>query len=411
MPGVGCLADQHRVVTAATLRRLASIISKFCAMRPTVYLDYNATTPVDARVLDRMLPYFTQHYGNPASEGHTYGWTASAAVERARRQVAAALQIDRPSAITFTSGSTEGINAALKGVAEACRDHGDHIVTVQTEHSAVRKCCKHLEQNGFRVTYLSVDTSGLLDVDELECCLTGRTILVSTMWANNETGVIQPIREISRRVRMRKIPLMTDATQAIGKISVDAAEADILVLSGHKVYGPKGVGALYMRERVNRCPLIDGGGQERGHRGGTLNVPGIVGLGEALQIAQQECEEDHTRLKVLRDEFEQELLKRIPGLRINGRDAPRLPQTSNITFPPLDADRLRIGLRTVAISSGSACSSHTHAPSPVLEAMGISREEAARTFRISLGRQTTRDEVDYAAAAIVDAVDSVGVLA
>lgn len=379
-------------------------------MRSTVYLDYNATTPVDRRVLDRMLPYFTQHYGNPASEGHMFGWTANAAVELARRQVAAALGVPRPSQITFTSGSTEGINAAIKGVADACRHHGNHIVTVRTEHSAVRKCCHHLEQNGFRVTYLPVDRQGLVDIDELDRCLNDKTILVSIMWANNETGVVQPISEISRLVRGRNIPFMTDATQAVGKLSVAAEEADILVCSGHKIYGPKGVGALYMRERVHCHPLIDGGGQERGHRGGTLNVPGIVGLGEALRIAQIECNEDHDRLKALRDGFERTLKKEIVGLRINGGEAPRLPQTSNITFPPMDPERLRLGLRPVAISAGSACASHSHAYSPVLEAMGVNRQEAARTFRISMGRQTTKEEVDYASSAIVEAVHSLSVL-
>ena len=379
-------------------------------MRLMVYLDYNATTPVDKRVLDRMLPYFTQHYGNPASGGHMFGWTANAAVELARRQVAEALGVERPSEITFTSGSTEGINAAIKGVAEACRHHGDHIVTVRTEHSAVRKCCHHLEQNGIRVTYLPVDRQGLICMDDLERSLTDQTILVSVMWANNETGVVQPISEISRRVRARKIPFMTDATQAVGKLSVTAQDADILVCSGHKIYGPKGVGALYMRERVHRCPLIDGGGQERGHRGGTLNVPGIVGLGEALRIARLECEQDHDRLQALRDGFEHILGEAIPGLRINGHGVPRLPQTPNITFPAVDPERFRVALRTVAISSGSACSSHSHGSSPVLEAMGINPREAARTFRISMGRQTTEEEVDFAASTIVGAVQSLGVL-
>ena len=378
-------------------------------MRSTVYLDYNATTPVDRRVVDRMLPYFTQHYGNPASDGHMFGWTASAAVELARKQVAQALGIERPSGLTFTSGSTEGINAAIKGIAEACRHHGNHIVTVQTEHSAVRKCCQHLEQSGFNVTYLPVNKQGLVDADELDCCLTEETILVSVMWANNETGVVQPIHEISQRVRARNIPFMTDATQAVGKLQVTADDADILVLSGHKIYGPKGVGALYVRDRIRRSPLIDGGGQERGHRGGTLNVPGIVGLGEALRIAQLEWEQDHDRLQALRDNFELELCAKIPELRINGFGVSRLPQTSNITFPPLDADRLRIELRGIAISSGSACSSHSHTPSPVLEAMGLSREEAARTFRISLGRQTTEADVEFATSAIVDAIRTPGV--
>ena len=380
-------------------------------MRPVIYLDYNATTPVDERVLERMLPYFTKHYGNPASQGHTFGWMASAAVEVARREVAKSLNVERPSEITFTSGSTEGINAAIKGVAEACAYRGRHIVTVQTEHSAVRKCCQHLEQHGYHITYLSVDGQGLVDLDELERSITDDTILVSVMWANNETGVILPIKEIAHCVRSRGILFMTDATQALGKLPVSAEDVDILVCSGHKIYGPKGVGALYMRERVRRSPLIDGGGQERGQRGGTLNVPGIVGLGEALRIAQLECDKEHKRLRALRDDLENTLEAMIPGLRINGCGAGRLPQTSNVTFPLADPERLRLGLRTLAISSGSACSSHSNASSPVLAAMGVSVEDATRTFRISLGRHTTEEEVDIAKSTIIKAMRNLGVAA
>ena len=380
-------------------------------MSAAIYLDYNATTPVDERVLERMLPYFTQHFGNASSGGHMFGWAASAAVEQARQEVADCLGVERPGEISFTSGSTEGINAAIKGISEAYAHKGRHIVTVQTEHSATRKSCQHLQRQGYRVTYLSVCSQGLVDLEELERSLSDDTILVSIMWANNETGVVQPIEEISRLVRSRGILFMTDATQAVGKVPVSVDGVDVLVCSGHKIFGPKGVGALYMRERVRRRPLIDGGGQERGHRGGTLNVPGIVGLGESLRLARLECDQDHKRLESLRDSLEDALDCAIPGLKINGKMAVRLPQTSNVTFPRVDAERLQLGIRTLAVSTGSACASQNSVPSPVLTAMGLNAEEARRTLRISLGRPTTGQEVEAAKLAIIGAMRELGVAA
>ena len=367
--------------------------------------------PVDKRVLERMLPYFTQHFGNASSGGHMFGWAASAAVEQARQEVANCLGVKRPSEISFTSGSTEGINAAIKGISEACAHKGRHIVTVQTEHSATRKTCQHLQRQGYRVTYLSVCSQGLVDLEELERSLSDDTILVSVMWANNETGVVQPIEEISQLVRSRGILFMTDATQAVGKLPVFVDGVDVLVCSGHKIFGPKGVGALYMRERVRRRPLIDGGGQERGHRGGTLNVPGIVGMGEALRLARLECEMDCRRMASLRDDLENALESAIPGLKINGKKAARLPQTSSITFPQVDAERLQLGIRTLAVGTGSACASQTSAPSPVLIAMGLNASEARRTLRISLGRPTTAQEVDAAQSAIIGAMRGLGAAA
>ena len=362
-------------------------------MSVAIYLDYNATTPVDSRVVEKMLPYFTEHFGNPSSQGHMYGWAASAAVEQARIEVAKCIQADRPSEITFTSGATEGINAALKGLAEACTHRGHHIVTVQSEHSAVAGACQHLERLGWRVTYLPVDSEGIVDLDRLEDSLTDDTVLVSVMWANNETGVIQPIHEIAGIVRARGIPFMTDATQAVGKIPVSAAQVDVLVCSGHKVYGPKGVGAMFVRGRVRCTPLIDGGGQERGRRSGTHNVPGIVGMGEAFRLARLECEKDGKRLTALRDELEISLRQSGIEVRVNGAGANRLPQTSSISFPDLEVERLLMSMRGLAVGTGSACGSGSRTPSKVLSAMGIPADIARRTLRISLGRYTTKQDI------------------
>ncbi len=373
-------------------------------MSVAIYLDYNATTPVDSRVVEKMLPYFTEHFGNPSSQGHMYGWAASAAIEQARLEVAKCIQATRPSEITFTSGATEGVNAALKGLAEACTHRGHHIVTVQTEHSAVAKACQHLEQLGWSVTYLPVDSEGILDLDRLEDSLTDDTVLVSVMWANNETGVVQPIPEIAGIVRERGIPFMTDATQAIGKTPVSVEHADILVCSGHKVYGPKGVGAMFVRGRVRCTPLIDGGGQEKGRRSGTHNVPGIVGMGEAFRLAGLECEKDCKRLTALRDELEHALRQSGVEVRINGAGVNRLPQTSSISFPDLDLERLLMSIRKLAVGTGSACGSGSRTPSAVLSAMGIPADIARRTLRISLGRPTTKQDVAQASEILIKAV-------
>ncbi len=376
-------------------------------MKLPIYLDNNATTPVDERVLGRMLPYFTEHYGNASSKGHAFGWTAEEAVERAREAAAGVLGAE-PDEILFTSGATEAINLALKGVAAAYTRRGRHLVTVQTEHKAVLDACRALERDGFEVTYLPVRSDGLLDLDGLEAALTDATTLVAVMQANNETGVLQPIREIAERVRPRGALLMVDATQALGKTAVSAAHADLLVGSGHKVYGPKGVGFLYASRRAPRVrlvPQIDGGGQERGRRGGTLNVPGIVGLGAALELADAERPAESARLGTLRDRFEAALLDRLPDVQVNGRAALRLPQTSNVTFRGVRADRLMLGLRDLAVSTGSACSSDSVRPSHVLRAMGLSDEDARATIRFSLGRFTTAEEIDHAIGQVIAAVE------
>ncbi|MCY3594088.1 MAG: cysteine desulfurase [Rhodothermaceae bacterium] len=374
-------------------------------MSAVIYLDYNATTPVDPRVVDKMLPYFTEHYGNPSSQAHMYGWAANAAVEKARMEVAQCLGASRPSEITFTSGATEGINAAIKGVAEVRSRRGNHIVTVQTEHSAVTHACQHLQQQGWHVTYLPVNSDGLLDLDSLEDSLTDETVLVCIMWANNETGVIQPISEIAGLVRGRGIPFMTDATQAVGKLPVSVDDVDILVCSGHKVYGPKGVGAMFVRSRVRCAPLIDGGGQERGKRSGTHNVPGIVGMGEAFRLAKLECEQDAKRLSTLRDKFEQDLIDSGVAVQINGAGADRLPQTSSVSFPDLNLERLLLSIRTLAVGTGSACGSGKSMPSPVLSAMGVGDDAARQTLRVSLGRPTTKQDVFQASELLMKALD------
>ena len=368
-------------------------------MQKPIYFDYNATTPVDERVLERMLPYFTEHYGNPSSSGHPFGWTAAEAVQQAREQVATALGAD-PAEVLFTAGATESINTALKGVTEAYAERGRHVVTVQTEHKAVLDACHTLERQGFRVTFLPVDADGRVDLDALEAALTDETILVSVMWANNETGVIQPIEAIAERVRSRGILLMTDATQAVGKVPVSVDPVDLLVLSGHKVYAPKGVGALYVRRRdprVKLLPLLDGGGQERGLRGGTLNTPGIVGLGAALALAMEERETDAARWRAWRDELEGTLRAELPDVvRVNGAGCDRLPQTSSLTFRGASAMTLMMNLRDLAVSTGSACASGSGSASHVLTAMGVSEADAQATIRFSMGRLTTAEQVAFA---------------
>ena len=378
-------------------------------MQLPIYLDYNATTPVDARVLERMLPYFTERFGNASSKGHAFGWAAEEAVNIAREEVAALLGAD-PTEIYFTGGSTESINMALKGVAESYGKKGRHIVTVQSEHSAVIETSQVLSRHGFEVMTLPVNSDGLIIRSDLEKALTDDTILVSVMWANNEIGTIQPISEISEIVRSRGILLMTDATQAIGKVPVDVSQVDLLACSAHKFYGPKGVGALYVRHRqprVRLVPLLSGGGQERGLRGGTLNVPGIVGMGAAAVLARTEQRIDAERMQQLRDRLEAMLIERVPGLDIIGRTAPRLPQTSSMTFDGISAVNLMMEARDLAISAGSACSSGTGRPSHVLKAVGLSDEKALATIRFSLGRFTTEEEIDYTIDQIISAVQSI----
>ena len=376
-------------------------------MDTPVYLDHNATTPVDERVLEQMMPYFSEHYGNASSKTHSFGWTAEEAVEQAREQVAGTLGAGDATETVFTSGATEALNLALKGVAEAYGRNGRHIVTTQIEHKAMLDPAGALEHLDYEVTYLPVDEEGRVDPDEVAAALRDDTILVSVMWANNETGVVQPVPEIYERVREHGALLMTDATQAVGKVPVSVEHADLLACSGHKLYGPKGVGALYVRRRgprVRLVPLIDGGGQERGRRGGTLNVPGIVGMGAALELADEERGEEAERLSGLRDRFEEQLTEALSDVKINSGGAARLPQTSNVTFRGLRADDLMTALRTVAVSPGSACTSDANKPSHVLKALGLSDEEARGSVRFSLGRFTTEEQVDYAAEQVIEGV-------
>jgi len=379
-------------------------------MKLPIYLDYNATTPVDKRVLERMLPYFTQHFGNASSKGHSYGWAAEEAVNIAREELAELFGADDPSEFYFTGGSTEAINMALRGISEAYSEKGRHIITVQSEHSAVIDTCRILEKKGFRVSYLPVQQNGVVQLEDLEHALNDDTIMVAVMWANNETGTINPIPEISELVRSRGILFMTDATQAIGKVPVNVNDVDILTCSAHKFYGPKGVGALYVRRRnprVRLIPLLSGGGQERGLRGGTINVSGVVGLGAAASLVQKDLTEDANRMQRLRDRIETSLIEHIPDMEIIGRSVPRLPQTSSITFAGVSAVNLMMEARDLAFSAGSACSSGTGQPSHVLKALGLSDKSALSTVRLSLGRFTTDEEVDYTIERIVQAVHTI----
>jgi cysteine desulfurase len=382
------------------------------ANAPPVYLDNQSTTPLDPRVLEAMLPYFTEHFGNPHSTSHVYGRTAAAAIEAARAELAGLIHAD-PRELVFTSGATESNNLALKGAARFARAHPtgdrprDHIVTLTTEHKCVLESCRELESEGFRVTYLPVERSGLVSLPALEAALTERTLLVSSMAAHNEIGVIQPLAEIGALTRARGILLHTDAAQAVGKIplDVDAMKIDLMSISGHKVYGPKGVGALYVRRRprVRLVPLIDGGGQERGLRSGTLPTPLCVGLGRAAALAGAEMTEEALRLRRLRDRAWHGLARRIPGLRLNGDPDRRLPGNLNLSLPGIAALGLIEACPSVALSTGSACTSASVEPSYVLRALGLSEEEANSSIRLGLGRFTTEAEADYAIDAIAAA--------
>jgi cysteine desulfurase len=364
-----------------------------------VYLDNNATTPVDPRVLEVMMPYFTEHFGNAASRSHSFGWQAEEAVDYAREQVAKLIGAN-PKEIIFTSGATESVNLALKGVYETYSSKGNHIITVGTEHKAVLDTCKHIEKLGGEVTYLPVNNEGLIDVKELEAALKPSTILVSIMYANNETGTIQPIKEISAIAKKYGVLFFTDATQAAGKIPVDVINdgIDLMAFSAHKIYGPKGVGALYVRRknpRVKVTAQIDGGGHERNMRSGTLNVPGIVGFGKACELCMLEMENDSHRIAKLRDILETGFLK-LEEIFINGSKDHRLPHVTNLSFKYLASENLMIGInKNIAVSSGSACTSATLEPSHVLKAMGVSDDLARSSLRFSLGRFTTEEEIEY----------------
>ena len=381
---------------------------------PPVYLDNQSTTPVDPRVLEAMLPYFTEHFGNPHSTSHAYGRVAAEAIERARAEIATLIHAD-PREIAFTSGATEANNLAIKGAAHFARAHPpsgrmrDHIVALQTEHKCVLESCAQLEREGFAVTYLPVESNGLVSLAALEGALSERTLLVSVMAAHNEIGVIQALAEIGALCRSRGVLFHTDAAQAFGKIPLDveAMKIDLLSISGHKIYGPKGVGALYIRRRprVRLLPLIDGGGQERGLRSGTLPTPLCVGLGRAAAIAGDEMTEEGERIRRLRDGLLRNLTRNVPGLRVNGDLEQRLPGSLNLSFPGIPALELIEAVPTIAISTGSACTSASVEPSYVLRALGLSDSLANASIRIGLGRFTTPAEADFAADALTSAAN------
>lgn len=377
-------------------------------MQLPVYLDNNATTPVDPRVLDAMLPYFTQQFGNAASRTHTYGWAASEAVEEARQQLATLINA-HPKEIVFTSGATESINLALKGVYEAYSSKGNHIITVATEHKAVLDTCKHLEKLGAVVTYLPVNNDGLINIDELERNIKSSTILIAVMYANNEIGVIQPVKKIAAIARRHNILFFCDAAQATGKIPVDVIEDDISLLSfsAHKMYGPKGIGALYVRRKDPRARVIaqmDGGGHENNMRSGTLNVPAIVGFGKACEISAMEMNNEAERLFKLRNRFENTLTQQ-GNIFVNGSVQHRLPHVTNLYFEGISANRLLTSFsKDIAASSGSACTSALVEPSYVLKALGMSDERANNSLRFGLGRFTDDEQVNFAIKAIAENV-------
>jgi cysteine desulfurase len=368
-------------------------------MNLPIYLDNNATTPMDPRVLEAMVPYFTQKFGNAASRNHAFGWVAEEAVDYAREQVAKIIGATEKE-IIFTSGATEADNLAIKGVFEMYQDKGNHIITAVTEHKAVLDTCKHIEKLGGRVTYLPVKEDGLIDLNELEAAMTKETILVSIMYGNNEIGVIQPVKEIAAIAHKYGALFMTDATQAVGKIPVDvnADGIDLLAFSAHKIYGPKGVGALYVRRkgpRVKVTAQMDGGGHERGMRSGTLNVPGIVGFGKACELCMKEMESEAKRLSVLRDKLQKSLLE-LEESYVNGNIEHRLPHVANISFKYVEGEGLMMAMKDLAVSSGSACTSASLEPSYVLKSLGLSDDLAHSSIRFGLGRFTTEEEVDYA---------------
>jgi cysteine desulfurase len=378
------------------------------AIKLPIYMDYHATTPADPRVVEAMLPYFTEKFGNAASRNHAFGWEAEEAVEAGRRQLAALVGAN-PKEIVFTSGATESDNLAIKGAALMYREKGNHIITCVTEHKAVIDSCKHLEKDGCRVTYLPVRKDGRIDLDELGAAITDKTILITIMTANNEIGVIQPIAEIGAIAKEKGVLFHTDAVQAVGKVpfNVNDLKVDMASISAHKMYGPKGVGALYVRRRNPRVLLtaiIDGGGHERGMRSGTLNVPGIVGMGKAAELCAQEMEQESTRLRGLRDRLNARLHQGLDEIYINGSMEHRLPHNLNISFAYVEGESLLMGINDVAVSSGSACTSASLEPSYVLKALGAGDDLAHSSIRFGLGRWSTEDEVDYVADKLVSVV-------
>ncbi len=377
-------------------------------MKLPIYLDYQATTPVDPRVLDAMLPYFNEQFGNAASRSHSFGWSAEESVDTARKQIASLIGAS-PKEIVFTSGSTEAINLALKGAAEMYESKGKHIITTEVEHKAVLDTCKHLEKNGWSVTYLAPDKKGRVSVEQVAEAMRADTVLVSVMWANNEIGTINPIREIGALCHEKGVLFFTDATQAIGKVPVNVEEdhIDLLCLSAHKIYGPKGVGCIYVRRRNPRVRLsaqMDGGGHERGMRSGTMNVPGIVGLGKACELCQVEMQKDIEHSSRLRDRFEKKIFAALDHVHINGDEEHRLPNCSNISFNYVEGESLIMGVKDIAVSSGSACTSASLEPSHVLRAMRVGDELAHSSIRFGFGRYTTEEEVDFAANQLIETV-------
>ena len=365
-----------------------------------IYLDYNATTPCDPGVVEVMLPYFSDQFGNAASRSHSFGWQAEEAVDYAREQVARLIGAD-PKEIVFTSGATEGDNLAIKGVFEMYAGKGNHVITCDTEHKAVLDTCKHIEKLGGEVTYLPVNKEGLVDLQQLEAAIKPGTILIAIMYANNETGTIQPVQQIGALAKKHGVLFFTDATQAVGKIPVDVIKdnIDLLTCSGHKIYGPKGVGVLYVRRKNPRVKLtaqMDGGGHERNMRSGTLNVPGIAGLGKAADICRQQMEADGQRMSHLRNKLENALLQ-LEDVYVNGSRNSRLPHVANISFNFVDGDGLMMGLnKEMAVSSGAACTSASMEPSYVLKALGLDDHLAHSSLRFSIGRFTTEEEIDFA---------------
>jgi len=377
-------------------------------MKLPIYMDNHATTPLDPRVLDTMMPFLTDKFGNAASRNHQFGWEAEQAVEQARKEIAALIGAD-PREIVMTSGATESDNLAVKGVAQMYREKGDHIITCVTEHKAILDSCKHLEKEGYRVTFLPVTDKGFVDLDDLQRAITDKTILITIMTANNEVGVIQDIKAIGKIARERGIIFHTDAVQAAGKVpfNVNDMNVDLASLSAHKMYGPKGVGALYVRRRNPRVlltPIIDGGGHERGMRSGTLNVPGIVGFGKAAELARKDLATESAEMLRLRERLRHTLERELDEVYLNGDLEKRLPGNLNMSFAYVEGESLLMGINDVAVSSGSACTSASLEPSYVLKALGVGEDLAHTSIRFGIGRFNTEEEVDYVANRVIEVV-------
>ena len=405
---VSAMDQEIRMSGNGNAVKVTSDVKVPAGVKLPIYMDNHATTPVDPRVLEAMLPYFTSDFGNAASRNHQFGWQAEEGVETAREQIAKLVGATAKE-IIFTSGATESDNLAIKGVAEMYREKGNHIITAATEHKAVLDTCKRLEKYGYKVTYMPVQKDGLVDLEDLKRAFTDKTILVTIMYANNEIGVLQPVEEIGKLCRERGVLFHSDATQAVGKVPVDVnrQNIDIMSISAHKMYGPKGVGALYVRRknpRVQLAAIIDGGGHERGMRSGTLNVPGIVGLGKAAEIAGTDMPQESCRLAGLRNRLKDKLLTGLDEVYVNGSMEHRLPGNLNVSFLYVEGESLLMGINDVAVSSGSACTSATLEPSYVLKALGLGDDLAHSSIRFGLGRFNTEGEVDYVADRLVDVV-------